>query len=54
MDYPLTLEVAVFLVGSFLVASHLFALLRAAGPQPFVELELALVAPHAFGLSTRG
>jgi hypothetical protein len=37
MDYPLTLEVAVFLVGSFLIASHLFAIFWYAGAQSFVD-----------------
>jgi hypothetical protein len=37
MDYPLTLEVAVFLVGVFLVASHLLAALQPDGARSFVD-----------------
>ncbi len=37
MDYPLTLEVAVFLVGAFLLLSHLLAVFRADGARSFVD-----------------
>lgn len=37
MDYPLTLEVAVFLVGALLLLSHLFAVFRPVAAQSFID-----------------